>query len=463
MKLPDDSLQRTPEEAARRIALDFLAQAHEAVRRLGDPDDAEALHDFRVAIRRLRSTERAWRPYLEGAIEKKDRRALGDLAAATSGGRDAEVLLEQLAAEREGLGPADRAGFDWIVGELRRRRDQAYAHAREGVRRAFRRARRRLERRLEVMTTEVHLGREDRGPTWAEALAARVREHGEELGARLARVRSVEDRDEAHEARIAVKRLRYLLEPARPFVAGAAPVVSDLKRLQELLGDLHDSAVLIEELGGARERAGPRPDERIGLVELERRTRERLRGLYGALERDWLGGRVGELHGRVAALAAEIDRAGREDLEIERKYLLTGLPEQATAHPSVEIEQGYLPGDKLRERIRRVRHAGGVDYKRTVKAGSGVARIEIDEATTEAVFEAMWPLTEGCRVTKRRYEVPDGDLTWEIDEFTDRELYLAEVELPSADREPEIPAWLRPHVVREVTDEPAYVNLNLAR
>jgi CYTH domain-containing protein len=54
-------------------------------------------------------------------------------------------------------------------------------------------------------------------------------------------------------------------------------------------------------------------------------------------------------------------------------------------------------------------------------------------------------------------------LAWEIDVFEDRPLVLAEVELPSADAEAPPPAWLARHVVREVTDDPAYANSALAR
>ena len=76
MALPSDILLRSAEEAARRIALEFLAEAHAASRRLDDSEDAEALHDFRVAVRRLRSTTRAWRAELRKSISKRHRRAL---------------------------------------------------------------------------------------------------------------------------------------------------------------------------------------------------------------------------------------------------------------------------------------------------------------------------------------------------------------------------------------------------
>ncbi len=100
---------------------------------------------------------------------------------------------------------------------------------------------------------------------------------------------------------------------------------------------------------------------------------------------------------------------------------------------------------------------------RAVKLGAGIRRIELQEESSPELFEALWPLTEGHRVTKVRYSVPDGDLTWEVDRFTDRDLVLAEVELKSESERPPLPGWLAPHVAREVTGEPEYLNVNLAR
>jgi CYTH domain-containing protein len=150
--------------------------------------------------------------------------------------------------------------------------------------------------------------------------------------------------------------------------------------------------------------------------------------------------------------------------EIERKYLLRGQPPRTVGAPSLEIDQGYIPGDRIRERIRRARDANNVWYYRTIKMGSGIQRIEIEEEATEAFFQAVWPLTLGRRVRKRRYHVDDKGLVWEIDEFLDRpSLWLAELELTHADEKVEIPDWLAPFVEREVTDDPSYTNRALAR
>jgi len=151
------------------------------------------------------------------------------------------------------------------------------------------------------------------------------------------------------------------------------------------------------------------------------------------------------------------------NVEIERKYLLSAMPPAIEGRPFREIEQGYLPGDRLQERIRRVRADGDEWYVRTVKVGAGIRRMELQEGTDRATFDAMWPLTRGRRVVKRRYRVPEGDLVWEVDEFSGRDLVLAEVELPSEDVRPRLPDWIAPWVVREVTGDPEYLNVNLAR
>ena len=151
-------------------------------------------------------------------------------------------------------------------------------------------------------------------------------------------------------------------------------------------------------------------------------------------------------------------------VEIERKYLLNALPKFPRAAAVLAIDQGYLPGDKLVERLRRERHEDGTfRYYRTVKIGSGVSRIELEDATDRATFEHLWVLTQGRRLTKRRHLVHNGSDMWEIDEFTDRTLFLAELELTHANDRVTLPEWLKAVLVREVTDEREYSNRSLAR
>jgi CYTH domain-containing protein len=191
------------------------------------------------------------------------------------------------------------------------------------------------------------------------------------------------------------------------------------------------------------------------------RARERRAAMAREVADAWESGEARALLDRVDALAREL-MGGGDDVEIERKYLLSAVPEIPPGAEELEVEQGWF-GEKIAERVRRVRGAAGESAFRTIKHGRGVKRIELEEPIAPALFAALWPLTEGRRVRKRRFRAREGELCWEIDVFTDRELVLAEVELPAADHPVEFPAWLAPAVVREVTHEPAYLNLNLAR
>ncbi len=152
-----------------------------------------------------------------------------------------------------------------------------------------------------------------------------------------------------------------------------------------------------------------------------------------------------------------------KNVEIEKKFLLRALPPEVLRVAPSKIEQGYIPGTKLVERLRRVEKNGRVQFFRTVKLGKGTVRIEIEEETTRAIFDRMWPLTKGKRVRKHRFNVRVGKLVWEIDDFRDRDLVLAEVELTSATQRIPIPAWISEVLVRDVTDESRYVNARLAR
>lgn len=150
-------------------------------------------------------------------------------------------------------------------------------------------------------------------------------------------------------------------------------------------------------------------------------------------------------------------------IEIERKWLLSALPPRVRELTPALLRQGYLAGETLVERIRSVSRDGTTTWMRTVKLGRGVARIEVEEETTAALGAALFALTDGKRVQKRRYAVSDGELIWEIDDFTDRDLVLAECELPTEDAQVSPPAWLAPYIVREVTGETAFTNWKLAR
>src|SRR5437870_3540493 len=132
-KRPDNLLAAPAPRAAHRIALSLLDAATAARERLPDTGDAEALHDFRVAMRRLRSTLRAYQPQLEAVVPPKLRRRLRDLARATGVARDVEVQISWLERRRGELPPGRRAGVPWLLARLTERRERAYRDIRERI------------------------------------------------------------------------------------------------------------------------------------------------------------------------------------------------------------------------------------------------------------------------------------------------------------------------------------------
>ncbi len=324
---------------------------------------------------------------------------------------------------------------------------------------------RKLRRRLAELSTTGRASGLDEGLRFSAAIERCLPGYAAELDVHLSRVHTTADQPEAHRARIRAKRLRYLLEPIADDIDGVGDLLVRLKELQDLLGDLRD-ARLLSELVSELECAaagGPEADARPGLRRVTAWLDEEQRDLFERLRSAWLGDRSAPFFSAVEAVRESLLGTGSADIEIERKYLLSNVPPSLKGHPFREIAQGYIPGERLRERVRRVRQDDSEWYVRTVKVGTGIRRLELQDDTDRATFEVLWPLTEGRRVVKRRYRVPEAGLIWEVDEFTDRDLVLAEVELPSEDVKPGLPDWIAPYVVREVTGESEYANINLAR
>ena len=441
MSLPDKLLDAPAHESVRRIALAFLTDASDSFRRWSKHPSADALHGFRVAVRRLRSTLRAYRPFLMQSVDRKLRRRLTRVAAATSASRDLDVQIAWLRDER---GHAD------LLAQLEETKLGADKEPRDELEARWPSLDARLRKRLTRYKIRLDLAEPKPTPSFAQVAGQLASEHVNTLEARLRAICSRDDYRAAHRARVAGKRLRYLLEPLAASVVGVPDVIESLKKLQDVLGELQDGYVFRQSISDHS---------------LDERIRERQRDAFVVLRRDWLDERSSPLWNEIRSIARMLTARGTEHLEIERKYLLTRVPPTAREAPMLELEQGYLPGDRVADRVRRVHSDGTDQFFRAVKArtSSSIARIEVEEETSREVFAALWRLTVGRRVRKRRYKIKDDGLLWEIDEFTDRELVLAEVELPAESEEVTVPAWLTPFVVREVTDEPEYLNINLAR
>ncbi len=469
------------EVVARSVGRDLVDRLHQERPRVGRPDDPEAVHDFRVALRRLRSWVRSFSVELAETVTPKLRRQLRRLADATGERRDLEVQHAWITLQIDVLNRRQHVGARWLLNRLEHRMRDADAHLHAALDKRYDHTHAVLVSAL----PESNSGLSDAaGPSAGAAVRRKVVALTHELESHLLEIRQIRDQDEAHSARIVAKRLRYLLEPFSGRIEGTPAAIQHLKSLQDALGELHDAQVFAGALKEALEVAvsdhlrrvskqllawsdkvgdGKNTgDVRAGLLVLARLLHDRGERAFAVVQQDWLGGKAEPFLKEMRALAEAADPLGSEDVEIERKFLLSALPPEALIAPWHQIDQGWLPGTRLMERLRHVRSDTGDQWLRTVKLGSGRKRIEVEEETTREIYDHLWPLTIGQRVTKRRYRVDDGAFAWEIDQFQDRDLVLAEVELPTETTIVEPPAWLAPYVVREVTDDPAYLNRNLA-
>ena len=145
--------------------------------------------------------------------------------------------------------------------------------------------------------------------------------------------------------------------------------------------------------------------------------------------------------------------------EIERKFLLRGIPDDVDWIDEKAIRQGYvaLDGDtEVRVRL------SGSEATLTVKHGGGRSRTEEEVPLDPRQAESLYALTEGRRVEKTRRRTRVDGLVAEVDEYTGdlAGLCVAEVEFEddaAADRfDP--PGWFE----REVTDDKSFKNRSLA-
>jgi CYTH domain-containing protein len=147
--------------------------------------------------------------------------------------------------------------------------------------------------------------------------------------------------------------------------------------------------------------------------------------------------------------------------EIERKFLVSQLPSSVThGLQPTPIQQGYLTEDPAGQQV-RIR-SKGQHYYLTVKGRGNLERDEVEVALTVDQFEALWPLTQGRRIQKKRYALPYRDHTIELDVFGGNltGLVVAEIEFATVEKSAALktPDWFG----EEVTYDFRYTNSQLA-
>jgi CYTH domain-containing protein len=449
--------------SARWVALALLKGASRAFRRFESGEEGAAV-DLGVSLSRLQHWADTFRPHLGGSLRPRHLRRLERLESLGSASRDAANRLDCFRAQTASA-HGETTTHDELTQLLTERLRIGEADFRQAVVQRFPRLRNALRRRLGSFPVPLRADRLASLPPFGDVLAGRAHDLLESLRSALAAPGAEDGRRAAESAQRSATRLRSVLEAVSTEIPALGSAAERLLPLGEPLDRLRTgndlAAQLVEEKAGAADCDGR--SDAIGTVlrALHRRQHLELAAIRRLVSPDELEELRVAIRG---ALAGSLPvPSGAADLEIERKFLLAGFPVLSSAGVEVlQVDQGWLPGTRLLERLRRVRTGCREEFFRTVKLGRGVSRLEVEETTQREVFEVMWPLTEGRRVRKTRYRVVVDGLTWEIDRFADLDLVLAEVEIPTADTAIRFPGWLEPHVVREVTDDAAYINFKLA-
>ena len=120
-------------------------------------------------------------------------------------------------------------------------------------------------------------------------------------------------------------------------------------------------------------------------------------------------------------------------MEIERKYLVSGIPDNIDSYPCRFIEQGYLNTAPV-VRIRKQDD----DYVLTYKGSGMIAREEYNLPLNKKSYEHLLEKADGNIISKVRYLIPinDGKLTAELDVFKGKfaGMLLVEVEFSSVEQ-----------------------------
>jgi CHAD domain-containing protein len=207
-----------------------------------DRDDPEAVHDARVASRRVRtamgaaapSHSRKWFRSLN-ADAKSITRSLGRL-------RDVDVMLGQAITSLENADDQAAPGWRYLSRQLGRERRRERKDVVRRLNRFDAGYRKQAIKRLSNATSADGHPSQPSNPD-ASYLARRTAD----VLAFDPEIRSATDPARFHALRIKTKHLRYALELASP--APDPRLLDALKRLQESLGNLHDCDVRVERLG----------------------------------------------------------------------------------------------------------------------------------------------------------------------------------------------------------------------
>lgn len=208
--------------------------------------EEDAVHQMRVACRRMRSDLKTFRPLVEPLWGEALRTELSWLAGSLGDARDLEVLRERLRTMVVGQTPPyDLEAFERLDAILASREEAALTASAEALQ---------SDRYLRLLSVLVDAARE---PVVSDAAAGScskvlpplVRGAWDQLARRARKLDPVGEDDQWHEARIKAKQARYAAEAVVSVLGKpAARMAAGAKEVQEVLGHHQDAAIAADVL-----------------------------------------------------------------------------------------------------------------------------------------------------------------------------------------------------------------------
>jgi CHAD domain-containing protein len=196
------------------------------------------VHQARVATRRLREAVPVLASGLKHSKAGKARRKIRRLTRALGTVRELDVTLH-LIGELTQQGKLPRTALEEVRRHVIQERDKRRSVMLERLDTVDAD---KLGKRLNSVATALD---ESTDEGWRKVLATRLLKRAKRLRESVAQAGQMYEAERLHDVRIAAKKLRYAVELAADSgVRSAAPLVPKLKRVQDLLGRLHDMQVL---------------------------------------------------------------------------------------------------------------------------------------------------------------------------------------------------------------------------
>lgn len=303
-------------------ALRLVHEVDKSVTRFHDTGAAQALHDTRIALRRLRSWLRAFDSLLH--VKTRQHRRLRRLARASNMARDTETALDLVSELQPELAAGARPRASGMARSLMLLREKHYRQTRHALPDAWRKLSAKLRHAIATA------GSGEGGPRFRQAFADSLRTYTEGFVSALADAARNPDTPHIHRLRIAGKRARYLMEVILPWYPNVRPVVRELAVLHDAAGHIQDLQRFIElseeaflHQAAARyqrllarytdvdadDRRLPQPGSNLTLplLLLCRTAAKRQTGYMAALKKAYLGRRRPACVNRMYQLAARLD------------------------------------------------------------------------------------------------------------------------------------------------------------